>query len=31
MREPGWWTSPQVARLLVFEYLKYLAALARAT
>jgi uncharacterized SAM-binding protein YcdF (DUF218 family) len=31
MRERGWWTSPQVARLLVFEYLKYLAALARAT
>jgi uncharacterized SAM-binding protein YcdF (DUF218 family) len=31
MREQSWWTSPQVARLLVFEYLKYLAALARAT
>ena len=31
MREQSWWTSPQVARLLVFEYLKYLAALVRAT
>jgi uncharacterized SAM-binding protein YcdF (DUF218 family) len=31
MREHSWWTSPQVARLLVFEYLKYLAALVRAT
>jgi uncharacterized SAM-binding protein YcdF (DUF218 family) len=30
MREQGWWTSPPVARLLVFEYLKYLAALVRA-
>lgn len=30
MREQSWWTSPQVARLLVFEYLKYLAALVRA-
>lgn len=30
MREQSWWTSPPVARLLVFEYLKYLAALVRA-
>jgi uncharacterized SAM-binding protein YcdF (DUF218 family) len=30
MREQNWWTSPQVARLLVFEYLKYLAAVVRA-
>ncbi len=30
MREQSWWTSPQVARLLVLEYLKYLAALIRA-
>ena len=30
MREQGWWTNPQVVRLLVFEYLKYLAAIARA-
>lgn len=29
MRDQSWWTSPQVARLLVFEYLKYLAALVR--
>ena len=29
MREQSWWTSPQVARLLLFEYLKYLAALVR--
>lgn len=29
MREQSWWTSPQVVRLLVFEYLKYLAALVR--
>jgi len=29
MREQSWWTSPQVTRLLVFEYLKYLAALVR--
>jgi uncharacterized SAM-binding protein YcdF (DUF218 family) len=31
MREQSWWTNPQVARLLVFEYLKYLAALVRMT
>lgn len=31
MREQRWWSSPQAARLLVFEYLKYLAALVRAT
>ncbi len=30
MRDQSWWTSPPVARLLVFEYLKYLAALVRA-
>ncbi len=30
MRDQSWWTSPQVARLLVLEYLKYLAALVRA-
>jgi uncharacterized SAM-binding protein YcdF (DUF218 family) len=31
MREQRWWSSPQAARLLVFEYLKYLAALVRAS
>lgn len=31
MREPRWWTNPQTMRLLVFEYLKYLAALVRVT
>jgi uncharacterized SAM-binding protein YcdF (DUF218 family) len=30
MREQSWWSSPQTVRLLVFEYLKYLAALVRA-
>lgn len=30
MREQSWWTNPHTARLLVFEYLKYLAALVRA-
>lgn len=30
MREQNWWSHPQTARLLVFEYLKYLAALVRA-
>lgn len=30
MREQGWWSAPQTVRLLVFEYLKYLAALVRA-
>ncbi len=30
MREHNWWFSPQTVRLLVFEYLKYLAALVRA-
>ncbi len=30
MRENNWWTHPPIARLLVFEYLKYLAALVRA-
>lgn len=30
MRERSWWSSPQTMRLLVFEYLKYLAALVRA-
>jgi uncharacterized SAM-binding protein YcdF (DUF218 family) len=29
MREQSWWSDPQTARLLVFEYLKYLATLAR--
>ncbi|MBX3522481.1 MAG: YdcF family protein [Xanthobacteraceae bacterium] len=31
MREQSWWSTPQTVRLLVFEYLKYLAALVRAT
>lgn len=30
MRGQGWWSNPQTVRLLVFEYLKYLAALVRA-
>lgn len=30
MRDQNWWSSPQTVRLLVFEYLKYLAALVRA-
>jgi uncharacterized SAM-binding protein YcdF (DUF218 family) len=30
MRDSSWWSSPQTVRLLVFEYLKYLAALVRA-
>lgn len=30
MREQSWWKNPQTMRLLVFEYLKYLAALVRA-
>lgn len=29
MRDQSWWSSPQAARLLVYEYLKYLASLAR--
>lgn len=29
MREQSWWSDPQTVRLLVFEYLKYLATLAR--
>lgn len=29
MREQSWWSDPATARLLVFEYLKYLATLAR--
>ncbi|MGE0339176.1 MAG: YdcF family protein [Xanthobacteraceae bacterium] len=29
MREQNWWSHPQTARLLVFEYLKYLAAVVR--
>lgn len=29
MREEPWWTNAQTARLLMLEYLKYLAALAR--
>jgi uncharacterized SAM-binding protein YcdF (DUF218 family) len=29
MREQSWWSDPQTMRLLVFEYLKYLATLAR--
>ena len=29
MRERTWWSNPQTMRLLVFEYLKYLAALVR--
>jgi uncharacterized SAM-binding protein YcdF (DUF218 family) len=29
MRDQSWWSDPQTVRLLVFEYLKYLATLAR--
>lgn len=29
MRDQSWWSNPQTARLLVYEYLKYLASLAR--
>lgn len=29
MRDQSWWSDPQTARLLIYEYLKYLASLAR--